>query len=273
MNDNATTPPQTTSPTPPKRITVRRVATLIVALLLVYFAGAYLVLPALWVRYAHRHPAFDDIPRITFTGDDHPGDPLNVALIGTENELKKIMVAAKWYPADPLTLRSCLEIAEASVLKRPYDDAPVSNLYLFGRKEDLAFEQPVGDNPRERHHVRLWRTEHLDPDGRPIWVGGAIFDKRVGLSHTTGQITHHTAADIDTERDYLFHDLAQTKGLSECFVVDGFHKILEGKNGGGDPWHTDGKLYAGVIANNAEEHQDYGRGLHRPRDAAQWPTR
>ena len=29
--------------------------------------------------------------------------------------------------------------------------------------------------------------------------------------------------------------------------MDGFHKIREGKNGGGDPWHTDGNLDAGVI--------------------------
>src|SRR5262249_4774795 len=42
-------------------------------------------------------------------------------------------------------------MAEAAVLKRKYEDAPVSNLYLFGRKEDLAFEQPVGDNPRVSH--------------------------------------------------------------------------------------------------------------------------
>jgi hypothetical protein len=240
------------SSTPTKRWSRRRrIALIVTGLLLAYLSVAYILLPAFWVRYAHRHPAFDDIPRITFTGDDHPGDPLNVALLGSEAELKRIMVAAKWYPADPLTLRSCLEIAEASVLKRPYDDAPVSSLYLFGRKEDLAFEKPVGANPRERHHVRFWRTETRDSDGRPVWIGSAIFDQRVGLSRTTGQITHVTAPDIDVERDYLFHDLEQTKDLSEVFNVDGFHKVLEGKNGGGDPWHTDGKLYAGVIAKDA----------------------
>jgi hypothetical protein len=78
--------------------------------------------------------------------------------------------------------------------------------------------------------------------------GYAIFDERVGLSHTTGQITHHTGPDVDAERDYLFHDLQQTGDLSEFYIVPGFHKILEGINGGGDSWHTDGKLYVGVIA-------------------------
>jgi hypothetical protein len=158
----------------------------------------------------------------------------------------KIMVAARWYPADPLSFKSCLEIAEATVLKRPYDEAPVSSLYLFGRKEDLAFEQPVGNDPRKRHHVRFWKTEKLD-EGRPVWVGSAIFDKHVGFSRMTGQITHVTDADVDAERDYLFRDLEATGDLLEREVIDDFHKIREGKNGGGDPWHTDGKLYLSVI--------------------------
>jgi hypothetical protein len=225
----------------------RRLLSLGVGLLLLYLLTAYLIAPAVWVRYARRHPSFDEIPRITYTGDGHPGDPLNVSLIGTERQVKTIMVAAKWYPADPLTFRSCLEIASATVLKRPYDAAPVSNLYLFGRKEDLAFEQPVGRDPRHRHHVRFWRTENVDSDGRPIWIGAAIYDKKVGFSHTTGQITHHTGADIDAERDYLFRCLERTGDLVEVFVVNDFHKIREGKNGGGDPWHTDGNLYTGVI--------------------------
>jgi LssY C-terminus len=230
-----------------RRSRTQRLAYAALALLLVYVAAAYLLIPAEWKRHERRHPSLDAVPRITHTGAGIPGDPLNVALTGTEMELKKIILAAKWYPADPLTLRSCLEIAEASVLKRRYDDAPVSNLYLFGRKEDLAFEQPVGDDPRKRHHVRFWRLDDDAPDGRPIWVGAAIFDRRVGLSRTTGQITHVTAADIDTERDYLFHCLEATGGLAEQFIVPDFHKILQGHNGGGDPWHTDGSLYAGVI--------------------------
>lgn len=213
----------------------------------VYLAVAYLVMPSFWVRYAHRHPEFDDIPHITHTGNDIPGDPLNVALVGTEKDVKTIMLAAKWFPADPLTLRSCLEIAEATVLKRPDAEAPVSNLYLFGRKQDLAFERPVDGNPRQRHHVRFWKTDKVYENGNPIWIGAAIYDERVGLSRRTGQVTHVTAPDIDTERDKLFHDLEQTGDLVKVIVIDDFHKVREGKNGGGDPWHTDGKLFGGVI--------------------------
>jgi hypothetical protein len=233
---------------PPKRPRyLKRVAVVIAAFLLLYLVVAYVLMPFVWTRYIRRHPALEDLPGITHTGDGHPGDPINVALIGTKTDLIKIMLAAKWHPADPLSLRSSLEIAEASVLKRSYDDAPVSSLYLFGRKQDLAFEQPVGDSPRHRHHVRFWVTDRVDPDGRPVWVGSAVYDERVGLSRTTGQVTHVTAANVDAERDYLFADLEKTGDLEERYVAEGFHKQLEGRNGGGDPWRTDGNLYVGVI--------------------------
>lgn len=75
-------------------------------------------------------------------------------------------------------------------------------------------------------------------------------DTRVGFSHTTGQITHHIAADIDAERDYLFRDLEQTGDLSETYPIDRFHQVCQRRNGGGDPWHTDGRLLVGVIRDN-----------------------
>lgn len=233
--------------TPSRRSLRKRLLLALVGLLLAWLLIAYLLMPGLWLRYTRHHPALEDLPRITHTKDGIPGDPLNVALAGTEEEVMTIMVAASWYPADPLTLRSCLRIAEATVLERPYETAPVSNLYLFDRKEDLAFERPVGDDPRKRHHVRFWKTEKIYGDGRPIWVGSAVYDEHVGFSKTTGQITHVTAADIDAERDKLFRDLRQTGRLAESYFIDNFHTVREGKNGGGDPWHTDGRLEAGIV--------------------------
>ena len=238
------------SPSPPKPFGVwHKVASAVIAVLLIYLAVAYLVLPDAWKRYTRHHPSLDGDPRITETSDGHPGDPLNVGLIGTEAQINMVMRAANWYPADPLGMRSDLKIGVDTVLKRSYDKAPVSSLYLYGRKEDLAFEQPVGDNPRERHHVRFWRSVKKDSDGRPMWLGSATYDKRVGLSHTTGQITHHIAPDIDTERNHLAIDLEQTSELAETYSEKGFHKTLEGRNGGGDPWHTDGDLWVGIVIN------------------------
>ncbi len=225
----------------------RLIFQIMVGLLLLWLVVAYVIAPFAWKEYARHDSRFDDNPRLTQTGDHHPGDPLNVAFIGTELQLASLMKKAQWYPAAALGLKSDLKIAADSVLSRPDDEAPVSDLYLFGRKEDLAFEQPVGDNPRHRHHVRLWKTNDLSDDGRPQWIGSAVYDERVGLSRTTGQITHVTAPDVDAERDYLFESLEKTGDLVRHLILPGFHKQLEGRNGGGDPWRTDGDLYVGVI--------------------------
>jgi len=227
---------------------LRRLGWLVGGLALAYLVTAYLVMPLWWDRYEHRHPALDSIPGITQTTVGIPADPVNVAVIGTKEQLVRCLLAAKWAPADALSLKSDVKIAADTVLGRPYEEAPVSSLYLFGRKEDLAFEKPVGNDPRKRNHVRFWQAEQADADGRPVWVGSASFDKGVGLSHTTGEVTHHIAADVDVERDRLVADLEGTGLLSESFTVPGFHKILEGRNGGGDPWRTDGALGVCVVS-------------------------
>ena len=207
-------------------------------------------MPFVWRGYSRWHPALKNCPTISVTADGHPGDPINVALIGGEDEVNRIIRSAGWYLADPLGLRSDLKIAADTVLERSYDDAPVSNLFLFGRREDLAFEKPVGHDPKQRHHVRFWRSTELDDKGRPLWFGSVTYDKRVGLSYTTGQITHHIDSDIDVERDGLFDDLNKTGEIVDAQFIDPFHQVREGRNGGGDQWHTDGRLRLGAIELN-----------------------
>ena len=133
MDEASRTSEQTETP-PQKARLWRRVAVLVVAVLLLYLAAAYLVMPAMWERYVKHHPSLDEVPGITQTKDGIPGDPLNVALVGTATEVKRIMASAKWYAADPLGLHSDLQIAADTVLKRPDDQAPVSSLYLFGAR-------------------------------------------------------------------------------------------------------------------------------------------
>lgn len=224
--------------------------TTILILLLTYVGTAYLIMPEVWHERARRHPSLANVPGVTQTRSGIHGDPLNVALVGTEKQLIQIMIHAGWYPADPITLRSSLRIAADTVFRREYVNAPVSSLYLFGRKEDLAFEQPVGRDPKKRHHVRFWQAPGREFDGRPLWLGAATFDERVGFSHTTGQITHHISGNIDAERDHLMETLEATGDLIDVSTEVGFHKIRQGRNGGGDRWWTDGNLRVGVINPN-----------------------
>lgn len=152
------------------------------------------------------------------------------------------------WAADPITLQSSLKIAADVVLKKPYPHAPVSDLFVWGRKQDLAFEQPVGQSPKQRHHVRFWRSEAVDDDGEPLWLGAATYDERVEISRTTGGITHRIGAAVDRDRNKLLVDTHHAGTLSGYYWVDRFHRELRGTNGGGDPFHTDGRLAVGVLS-------------------------
>jgi hypothetical protein len=77
----------------------------------------------------------------------------------------------------------------------------------------------------------------MDEAGRPLWLGAATFDSRVGVSRLTGQLTHHIDADIDKERDKLAADLGSRAGLMIEWLDD-FQMERRGKNGGGDPFFS-----------------------------------
>jgi hypothetical protein len=221
-------------------------------LLSVWFLSAYLILPALWRHYEH-HPALAAAPKTTLTAQGIPGDPLNVGLIGSEGDVVRSMLDAGWSPADPITLRSSLRIAASVVFRRPYVEAPVSSLYLFGRRQDLAFEKPVGNDARRRHHVRYWKSVELGRQGVPLFIGSGTFDVRVGLSRDTGQVTHHISPDIDAQRDELIADLVGAGRLAKIYQVDGVGATLLGRNGEGDRYYTDGELTVGVVAVGAAQ--------------------
>ncbi|MEP6941026.1 MAG: LssY C-terminal domain-containing protein [Rudaea sp.] len=183
-------------------------------------------------------------PTRSFTAAGVPGDPLNIAFVGSEEELQRAMAAARWMPADPITFRSSLRITLDSLVRRAYAEAPVSSLYVEGRKQDLAFEQPAASNPSRRHHVRFWRLSHPGASATPtesLWVGAATYDARIGLSRVNRHLTHHIAADIDEERDKLLDDLRTGGGIGIGWI-EGFQPEREGRNGGGDAFHTDGRL-------------------------------
>jgi hypothetical protein len=251
--DPTPVPPQVTEPpatvgtvSRPRRRTVRCLKALVIFLGL-WLLSAYVILPALWRHYEH-HPVLETAPKTTVTGQGIPGDPLNLGLIGGEADVVRSMLDAGWSPADPITLRSSLRIAESVVFRRAYVDAPVSNLYLFGRRQDLAFEKPAGRDARSRHHVRYWKSVDLGNAGIPLFLGSATFDVKVGLSRDTGQVTHHISPDIDAQRDGLIADLTGAGRLARIYQVTGVGATLFGRNGEGDHYYTNGEMTVAVIA-------------------------
>ena len=182
----------------------------------------------------------------TRTPDGLLGDPVNLAVHGDEDDIHAAMRAAGWVRADAITPRSALRIVVSSLLRRSYPAAPVSTLVLFGRGQDFAYQKEVEGNPSQRHHVRFWHTPAgwVLPGGRSVdWLAGATYDRSVGLSALTFQVTHKIDADIDIERNFVVDDVRWANAEADLGVWPDFFTAYHDKNGGGDRVETDGDLY------------------------------
>ncbi len=221
----------------------------VIALLLAsaVFFLTHVVAPRILTHYEH-FPALERAPKQTVNEKGIAGDPVNLALVGTETEITNAFRAAGWVAADSLSRASKLAIARSVLLNRPDSTAPVSSLFLFGRRQDLAFEQEVGPSARRRHHVRLWRDEAATYRGRPAWIGGATYDLRVGLSHRGLHPTHHIAPDIDEERDRLAEALSRAGQALETFRVTGIGVRVNAHNAEGDRYDSDGEMRVVIIS-------------------------
>jgi len=224
-----------------RRSLLRRGLVAALILLALYLSLAYGLLPVLW-RHHERQKGLDPLPMTTVTSLGIPGDALNVGLEGSEADVICAMTAAGWSPADLVTLKSSLKITGSVLFDRPYPKAPVSPLLYLGRREDLAFEKPAGGSADTRHHVRFWKVLDAGEDGLPVWLGAATYDRGVGISHFTGQVTHHIAADIDAERDLISADLAAANKVDASYETSGVEPSVTLRNGGGDYYYTDGEI-------------------------------
>src|SRR5260370_8765977 len=130
----------------------RRWSVIFAAAAIVYLTLAYAVLPALWTHHEHE-PGLASLPMVTRTSTGIPGDALNVGLVGSKEDVLRAMHAAGWFPADPITLRTSIDIVGSVVLDRPYHDAPVSPLYYDGKKEQFPCEKPTAKTAAKQHHL------------------------------------------------------------------------------------------------------------------------
>jgi hypothetical protein len=243
------------------RLTDHRLPT-ILALALTYGVAAYIVLPRV-VRVGLKILLRKRVPRFTITGDGLPGDPVNIVLIGTRQQLCAAFAAAGWSEADRLCLTSSWRMVRAFVFKSPYATAPFSTLYLFGRGQDIGFQKAIDNSPRKRHHIRFWASSltraeatvgtagfWLNTDRplhheRVLWVGAGTKDTGLSLTKLTFQITHATDADTNAERDYIIAELTNNRVIVDVnSYKSGQHLPTERVN----HYTTDGEVTVASLA-------------------------
>jgi LssY C-terminus len=179
------------------------------------------------------------------TSDGLLGDPVNLALRGHEAQVHAAMTRAGWTRADDLSMTSGMRILTSTLRRRSYSEAPVSPLHLFDRQQDFAYQKEVADSPSKRHHVRFWRCPEgwMLPGGYAVdWLAAGTYDKSVGLSLFTLQVTHKIEEDTDVERDHIVETVKAANPDVAVEVIENFSTGYHSRNGGGDLIITDGNL-------------------------------
>jgi hypothetical protein len=219
----------------------------------IIFLCTHVLAPRLFAHYEH-FPALASIPHRTTNAKQSDADPVNVAIVGSVTEIMHAFRNANWAIADSVTRATSIAIAKSVLLNTSDSTAPVSPQFLFGRRQDVAFEQEVGQSARRRHHVRFWRAPGLTFGGRAVWIGAATFDLRAGLSHRGLHPTHHIAPDVDEERDAVEAALARDGNVAATFRVTGLGIRVNAHNADGDRFDTDGELRVIVLSPDGAKH-------------------
>lgn len=229
------------------------------SILVTYALAAYILIPGL-IRIFRIIVPPRHLPLYCITPDGFASDPLNIGVIGTRLELIEAMSQAGWYMADSRTPKNITKHIIFMLFGQEYNNAPLSKLYLFGRKQDLAFEMSVKGTAIRRHHVRFWATTfegkqplsarsihwhhrktHVQGD-ELLWVGAASLDiGLIPIRHNL-QLTHMVDPDTNKERELIFTQLKDKGVVKKCedIKLDNPYRLINRTWRG--ELHTDGVM-------------------------------
>ena len=229
-----------------------------------YGIAAYIILPRA-IRMGLKILQSKRVPSYTITGDGLPGDPVNVVLVGTLQQLRGAFESLGWSEADRLSVASSWGMVRAFVLNTPYPTAPFSTLYLFGRGQDIGFQKAIDNSPRKRHHIRFWALSQMraqatwgtadfwlnterPPDNESVlWIGAGTRDTGLSLTRLSFQITHATDSDTNAEREYMVGELRKHRLIEAVKVYQAGENLLTERV---NHYITDGEITLAILAAN-----------------------
>jgi hypothetical protein len=170
------------------------------------------------------------------------GDPLNIVIVGESSDVLNSLSRSGWSFTHRIDLNTVRREIGAAISGEAYPVAPVSSLFVFGRKQDVALQR-ARRSIAQRNHLRLWLAPFRF-EGRPVWIGQISRDIGIKITPKSPTLTTHIIdPEVDTTREYLLHSL-----IAEGFVDRfGFVKgsaagtpLQPRRNLTGDPYHSDG---------------------------------
>lgn len=182
------------------------------------------------------------VPPFTVDKDGRQGDPVNLLIVATEQQMVAAFKMSGWLGADPITPRNAAKMVKAAIFRTPYPTSPMSDLFLFGRRQDYSFQKNSA-NVHKRDHLRVWRSRYVDRYGRPMWCIAATRDVAIKFLPDDGLMpTHQISPDIDAERQLVVDDFLRTRMVALRYQIDSLGPNFRGINGTGDEYFTDGQV-------------------------------
>lgn len=187
--------------------------------------------------------AFEELPCCTTNADgDEYGDPLNLVLIGEVNDILTALIRRNWHSTEIIWSQAVLRTFKSFLQGERYRYSPVSPLYVYGRRHDVAWQKARG-TINERNHMRFWLSP-IRFRGKKVFVGQISRDIGVKLTLKSPTIsTHVIDPDVDEARRYFVEDLCYSQAVARIGYVKGVGAVSKEApkmNLVGDPFYTDG---------------------------------
>jgi hypothetical protein len=176
------------------------------------------------------------LPAHSLTRSGRPSDVLNLAFIGSQEQIEAAFQAAGWTYADSVSAWSVLREMRAFSSLSSYAHLPISNQWLAGKPADIRLQKSL-DSYQKRDHIRIWNENELAPD---LWAASAIHETGASWSSRTGRFIHHVDSDIDAESERVVRDLTLAGCVADVHRVQRLEKPEPKINSSGDELWTDG---------------------------------
>jgi LssY C-terminus len=167
-------------------------------------------------------------------------DVVNLAFIGSREQIEAAFQQAGWSGSDPFSRHSFVHTFYAFLNNSSYDQAPMKTLLLDGKPADMKWQKSLNSYNR-RDHLRLWQWSETS-DSEIVWLSSSTHDTRATLSVKQHSFVHHIAPDIDDERSTVIRDLELAGCVKSLHLVPRRNVTNFTQNANGDTVRTDGEL-------------------------------
>jgi LssY C-terminus len=189
--------------------------------------------------YSELDVMMDYLPPRVFSGEGREGDMLNLVFVANQEELQRAFARAGWVKTDKWN-----PIFVWHLLRRRTNDAqlPMARFYLFGRVQDYSYAlpDPIATMSR-RHHLRIWKTAYTI-GGKAIWAAAATHDVAIVIAKRGRLINHRIDPAVDTERDFVGTNLAETSSVSRQEYLHSPDPVFQAETASGESYHSDSRI-------------------------------